>query len=144
MPHVPVREVMTEDLVTIESDLPVDVALETMRSNNVRRLPVVSETGRVVGILTLYDALLATRQESDDFMSAVVARMPTVKDAMTANVTTIGPDDSVARAARLMTRHKIGGLPVVEDHKVVGIVTESDLFRYLANILEPEEGEDKG
>lgn len=134
----PVRDVMTTDPFTIESHLDLDVALEAMRSHNVRRLPVVSETGRVVGIITLYDALLATRK-GDDWMSDLVSTMPTVKDAMTANVYTIEPGATVAHAARLMISHKVGALPVVEDRRLVGIVTESDLFRVLADVLEGQE-----
>lgn len=132
-----VRDVMHKDPVTITAELPLDVALETMRSNNVRRLPVVSDTRRVVGILTLYDALIATRKEAD-WMGELVTPMPTVKDAMTANVITIEPGVDVAHAARMMNSHRVGGLPVVEDHKLVGILTESDLFRILADMLDPE------
>jgi acetoin utilization protein AcuB len=136
MTPVKVRDVMTKDPVTITSGLPVDVAIETMRSNRVRRLPVVSETNRVVGILTLYDAMIATRK-SGDWMSELVEPMPVVGDAMTANVITIGPDESVAQAARLMNGHRVGALPVVENMRLIGIVTESDLFRVLADMLEP-------
>jgi CBS domain-containing protein len=132
-----VRDVMTKDPVSIAPHLPLDVALETMRANNVRRLPVVSDTGRVVGIITLYDALLATRQ-GDPWLGEIVAQMPKVKDAMAANVHTIGPDETLGRAASLMNAHRVGALPVVDQLRLVGIITESDLFRVLAE-MQPEE-----
>lgn len=133
-----VRDVMTKDPVSIAPHLPLDVALETMRSNNVRRLPVVAETGRVIGIITLYDALLATRKGDDPWLGEIVSEMPTVKEAMTANVHTIGPDETLGRAASLMNVHRVGALPVVEDMKLIGIITESDLFRVLAE-MQPAE-----
>jgi CBS domain-containing protein len=137
-----VRDVMTREPVTITADLPMDVALVTMRSNNVRRLPVVSDTGRVIGIITLYDALIATHKDENDWMSELVTPMPTVEDAMTANVITVGPDEDLAHVARMMIGHRVGGLPVVEEHKLVGIITESDLFGVLAEMLDAETAPD--
>jgi CBS domain-containing protein len=139
MHRVPVREIMSQNPITCAPDLPVDVALETMTSNNVRRLPVVTRTAHVAGIITRYDAMLAMKRERDVF-GQLVDEMPIVRDVMTANVITIKANESIARAARLMLNHKVGGLPVLNDeNKLVGIVTESDLFRYIAEQLEPEE-----
>lgn len=132
-----VRDVMTKTLLTIAPDLPMDVAIETMRSNRVRRLPVVSTTNRVIGIITLYDALLATRKD-ENWLSEIVTPMPTVEEGMTASVITIGPEDTLAHAARIMNTHHIGGLPVVDEMRLVGILTESDLFKLLADLLDPE------
>jgi CBS domain-containing protein len=127
---------MTKDPVTIAPHLPLDVALETMRANSIRRLPVVADTGRVIGIITLYDALLATRT-GESWLGEVVSEMPLVKDAMTANVHTIGPDETVGRAASQMNTFRVGALPVVENMRLIGIITESDLFRILAE-MQPE------
>ena len=132
-----VRDVMTREPLTIAPDLPMSVAIETMRSKGVRRLPVVSTTNRVIGILTLYDALLATRKDND-WMSELVTPMPSVEDGMTANVITIGSQDTLAHAARLMNTHRVGGLPVMDDMRIVGIITESDLFKVLADMLDPD------
>jgi CBS domain-containing protein len=65
--------------------------------------------------------------------------MPMVQDGMTANVMTIGSDDTLAHAARLMNTHRIGALPVVDDMRLVGIITESDLFKVLADLLDSEQ-----
>lgn len=135
MQTVSVENLMTRDPITTSPDVPITVALEAMRANAVRRLPVVSKTGSVAGILTMYDAMLALRK-GQDWFSAGLEEVPNVKEIMTANVITVAPDESVARAARLMLSHKIGALPVVENLKLVGIITESDLFRYMVDLLE--------
>jgi acetoin utilization protein AcuB len=117
--------------------LKVDVALETMRSNDIRRLPVVSDTGRVIGIITLAAAQLAMSEARTSFGSEAPSfeRTPDVQDTMTTTVQTVGPDDTIGHAARLMAQHKIGAVPVVQDHTLVGILTESDIFRFVANQL---------
>jgi CBS domain-containing protein len=135
--HRPVRNIMTTDPVSVSVDLPVDAAIELMQSNRIRRLPVVSRTGSVAGIITLFDAMLALKQVADPF--GAEADIPAVREAMTANVITVGPDDSIADAARLMLTHKIGGLPVVENHQLVGMCTESDLFRFLVEQYDKEQ-----
>jgi acetoin utilization protein AcuB len=130
----PIREVMTKSVITIEPGLKVDVALETMRANGIRRLPVVGRTGRLAGILTIDEATRAM-PEGVTFAGAgdtLTGGIPDIRDVMTRDVKTLGPDALVAQAAQLMVEHKIGAVPVVEDHVVVGIVTESDLFRHIA------------
>jgi len=136
MPQSPVREIMTQEVLSIAPDLKVDVAIETMRANSIRRLPILSSTGRVIGIITLEDARVAMPKHGNFMESA--DEVPLARDVMTDYVYTIGPDAKVGRAAQMMVNHKVGALPVVEDHKLLGIVTESDLFRYLAAQYEEE------
>ena len=125
-----VGEYMTRDVTTITADLKVDVAIETMRSSNVRRLPVVSRVGdRVIGIITLADAEAAMPRGAS-FMGAA-EEIPEIKEVMTDDPYMIGPTETLGRAAQLMVNHKIGALPVVEDGRIVGIITESDLFRFI-------------
>lgn len=125
-----VGEYMTRDVTTIMSDLKVDVAIETMRTANVRRLPVVSKVGeRVIGIITLADAEGAMPRGAS-YMGADET-IPEIRDVMSADPITIGPDETLGHAAKLMVNHKIGALPVVADGKIAGIITESDLFRYI-------------
>lgn len=130
---IKVRELMTEDVIGIVPELKVDVAIRLMRDNNIRRLPVISKTGRLVGMLTLDQATNAMPKQSKDPLAPILDdEPPIIRDVMTDYVYTVGPDDNIARAATLMLNHKIGGLPVVEEKKVVGIITESDIFRFVA------------
>ncbi len=128
-----VKTVMTKDVISIEPQLAVDVAIEVMNSNDIRRLPVLSDRGRLVGIITLYDAMLA--MPKDTTFSGSSGDIPKIRDVMTDYVYTVGPDDSIADAAQIMLNHQVGGVPVVEDRAVVGIITESDLFKFLAREL---------
>lgn len=136
MATLTVKDVMTRDVASISSELTVDVALQTMREREVRRLPVVGENDRLMGIITLMDAEVAMPRGSTYFSASPLEEVPTVRQAMTANVITIGPDEPVVTAARRMLTHDVGALPVVEAYKVVGIVTESDLFKTLVDVLE--------
>jgi len=131
-----VREIMTSPAVSIVPDLRINLAVQHMRSHQVRRLPVLGNADRLVGIVALNEALVAEakcRDANED--------MPFVRDVMTDYVYTVAPDESIARAASLMASHGIGALPVVEDSKVIGIVTESDLFKFLATWLEPADAD---
>lgn len=136
MAQLAVKDVMTRDPVCIAPDLKVDIGLQMMRERGIRRLPVVGSTDRLVGIITLDQAAEAMPRGSTYFSEGALEAIPTVRDVMTHNVQTVAPDDAVVRAARIMLSHKVGALPVVADHKVVGIVTESDLFETLVGMLE--------
>jgi acetoin utilization protein AcuB len=128
-----VGDLMTRDVISIAPDLGIDTALELMGANDVRRLPVISSTNRVIGIISKNDVMAALPRGSEP-----PNLMPTVRDVMTDYVYTIGPDESVARAAEMMMNHEISCLPVLQDHEPVGIITESDLFRYLAQRLQTD------
>ena len=130
-PLPPVKEVMTAPTVSIAPDLRIDVAIETMRANRIRRLPVLSDTDRLVGIITIADALVHEAK-----CRALGEPLPFIRDVMTDYVYTVDPDANLAEAARIMVGQHISALPVVEERRVVGIVTESDIFRFLAGWME--------
>jgi acetoin utilization protein AcuB len=134
-----VESIMSRDVLTVTSDVGTDVAVELMRSHGIRRLPVVSDTGRVIGMITVEEARLALPDETRNEYGFNKPGIPPVKEVMSDFVYSVGPRDSVGVAARRMVNHKIGALPVLEEHKLVGIVTESDIFRFVADQLEPEE-----
>lgn len=135
MHETPIHDVMTREVISITPDLKVDVALETMRARGIRRLPVLSRrTGRVAGIITRDDAALAMPSGATFYgQGTSLEEIPSVREVMTTDVATIGPDETVGHAAQRMAERKIGALPVVdEEHQLVGLVTESDLFRHIA------------
>jgi acetoin utilization protein AcuB len=133
MSLVPVGQVMTKDVISISPDLGVDVALEMMGARSIRRLPVLSDTGRLIGIITREDARVALEEARTNSPDA--PPVPKVRETMSDYVYTVSPGESIAEAAQLMISHNVGALPVLEDKKLVGIVTESDLFEYLARHL---------
>jgi CBS domain-containing protein len=130
---------MTADPITIDPRTTLPEANRLMKECNIRRLPVV-EKGNLVGIVTLGDIREASPSAATALsiyeLNYLLARL-TVGEIMTRDPITISPDTSIEAAARLMLEHKIGSLPVVADAKLVGIITESDIFRLLVTEGEP-------
>jgi CBS domain-containing protein len=128
-----VRDWMTRDPVTISSDTSLPEAHRLMTDHDIRRLPVVDD-GRLVGIVTLGDVREAEPSDATSLsifeLNYLLARL-SVKEFMTRDLITISPLTTVTRAAQIMLEHKIGGLPIVDRGKLVGIITESDIFRML-------------
>jgi CBS domain-containing protein len=116
-----VRNRMSGPAVTVRQDADFQKALALMQEKKLRRLPVVDDDGQLVGIIVERDLLVAA-------MRYLQSRVE-VGDVMTRNVVTVGPDADLNEVARTMLERKIGGLPVVEHGRLVGIITESDIFR---------------
>lgn len=129
----PVRSWMTKELITITTQTTLPEAQRIMFEHNIRRLPVVS-SDKLVGIVTLGDIREAKASDATTLsiyeLNYLMDRL-TAKDFMTLNPITIAPDATVAEAARLMVQHKIGGIPVIDNGKLVGMITETDLCRVL-------------
>lgn len=137
-----VRDRMSKHPITITADVHIDEALKMMRDNKVRRLPVVDRDGRLVGIVSEMDLLYASPSPATSLsvyeIHYLMARI-TVQDVMTKEVISIEEDTPLEEAARIMVDNKIGGLPVVRDGKLVGIITETDLFKIFLELLEARE-----
>jgi len=128
-----VKDWMTPDPITIDPSTTLPEANRLMKECGIRRLPVV-ENGRLVGIVTMGDVREASPSTATSLsiyeLNYLISRL-TVGTIMTHDPIAISPDTSIEAAARLMLEHKIGGLPVVDGTRVVGIITESDIFRLL-------------
>lgn len=128
-----VKDWMTPDPITIAPSTTLPEANRLMKECGIRRLPVV-DSGRLVGIVTLGDVREASPSAATSLsiyeLNYLLSRL-TVEKIMTRDPIAISPETSLEAAARLMLEHKIGGLPVVDEGKVVGIITESDIFRLL-------------
>ncbi len=138
-----VREVMSGNPITVGQDVKVHVAIELMQQHNVRRLPVLGRADQLVGIITMEDAREAMPRgvpfHGGD--EAAEATVPDVRRAMSHHIVTVGADAPVAQAAQLMLEHKIGSLPVLELGAMIGIITESDIFKFVARGLPPLQSE---
>jgi acetoin utilization protein AcuB len=119
-----VRDRMSAPPIVIAPDATPSSALAFMVKRNIRRLPVVQD-GKLLGIVTRSDLMNAGK------MSGVA----TVDQLMTANPVTVQRDETLEVAAELMMTRKVSGLPVMDEDRVVGILTESDLFRALCQML---------
>ena len=125
-----VRDHMTAKVFTIRMDKKLLAVDEIMGWAHIRHVPVVDEKGKLVGLLSQRDVLRATLS---DLASTPVDRRNqlghvSLAEVMRREVLTIGPDENVQMAARMMRKHKYGCLPVVQDGRLVGIVTEHDLL----------------
>lgn len=126
-----VQDWMRENPVTITPGATLAEAQELMTEHEVRRLPVV-ENGELVGIITYSDILRQippSREEEETDHAAVLLSQRTVGEVMTYSPITISPSATIQEAAERMLEYQVSGLPVVRNNKVVGIITESDIFR---------------
>ena len=133
-----VRERMSRNPVTISTDAPITEALKVMRMHSVRRLPVLQNDGKMVGIVSEKDLLYASPSSATSLsiyeMHYMISQLK-VTEVMTTDVTTISPDTPLEEAARIMADNKIGGLPVMQDGQLVGIITETDIFKVFLEML---------
>jgi acetoin utilization protein AcuB/CBS domain-containing protein len=139
-PAQEIRFWMRAPAVTINLAAPLSEALAMMREHEVRRLPVVVDTGELCGMITQGDIRGADVMRSaglDPLDIAAALRRVKVYEVMREKPIAITPDTGLREAAMLMIENKIGGLPVVDDQRcVVGIITESDLFEALVQQLD--------
>ena len=128
-----VADWMSTPPIVVAPTLTLTEAQRLMEQRHVRRLPVVKD-GQLLGIITSGD-LRAAGPSAASTLSIyewrALLEQATVAERMTPDPVAITPDAPVLYAARLMLLHKISGLPVVEQGRVVGVITESDLFRLL-------------
>jgi len=132
-----VRDIMTSNVITVASNTPMIEAGKIMEFHRIERLPVVDK-GKLVGIVTKdmleraapSQAISLTRWE----LSHVLSKM-TVKEIMKREVVTISPDATVECAIATAQSRRVGSLPVIEDGRVVGIVTTNDFFYKILNPL---------
>ena len=132
-----IKDVMTRNPVTADSETLVLDAQKMMKENNIRRLPIVDK-GKLVGIVTKHDLLEASASPATSLsvfeLNYLLAKMK-VKEIMKKNPMTLTPDTPFEEALRLGQEKKIGSFPVVENGKLVGITTESDIIRFVTRVL---------
>ena len=133
-----VKDRMSYPVITIHPKLPMQDALSLMLKEQIRRLPIVDKHGRLIGIVSENDLLHASPSNATSLniweLNYLLSKT-TVAEIMTSNVISINEDTPIEEAARIMADNKIGGLTVVRDDKVVGIITETDLFKIFLELL---------
>ncbi len=133
-----VSERMSHPVLTITPDVPVQDALARMRKDKVRRYPVVDKSNKLVGIVTDTDLLNASPSDATTLsvweINYLLTKI-TVERVMAKKVITVTEDTTIEEAARLMSDSHIGGMPVLRNDKLVGIITETDLFHIFLEML---------
>lgn len=148
-PVTRVKHIMTVDVVSVSPTASVGRVARLMHERAISGIPVVDIDRRVVGMVTDLDLIiLNTRIESPHFLPLLDGRIPletpshfkrriehaagtTAKELMSESVITVGPEDDVETLAALMVKEQVNPLPVVEDGRLVGVVSRADLIRWM-------------
>ncbi|MDL1901238.1 CBS domain-containing protein [Anaerolineae bacterium CFX9] len=138
--NVKVSDRMTSPVITVSPLTLISHAHQKMKEYGIRRLPVM-EGGKLVGIVTLGDIREASPSDATSLsiweLNYLWSQL-TVEKVMTRKVWTVKPDNSIVDAAEIMLHRRVSGLPVVDDEMhVVGVITESDIFRLLVESRKP-------
>lgn len=122
---------MTQNPTTITGDARLIEAYNLMKENEFRRLPVVKRNGELIGIITMSDIYqhVPFFPEDPEIEVDLPLMTMTVQEIMSWDPETISPNATIQEAAELMLDAQVSGLPVVEHDRIVGIITESDIFR---------------
>ena len=129
---------MTKRPITVTDDTSIDKALALMREVQVRRFPVLDKHGKLVGIVSEKDLLYASPSPATSLSIYEIPYLLSkikMHNLMTKDVITVTEDTPLEEAARIMADNKIGGLPVMRDDKLVGIITETDMFKVFLELF---------
>jgi acetoin utilization protein AcuB len=146
MKHYLVKDWMRSQVITADPEMGMLPAHKLMRTNNIRRLPIINKKRELVGIVTRSDIRKAEPSGATTLnvweMNYLLSQLK-VKDIMTkVHLLTCHANDTIKTVATLMQENKVGALPVIdEEKKVEGIITESDIFRILIAWFNEEVGE---
>ena len=127
---------MTPDVTTLSPEQKCIDAFHTLKRNNIRRAPVMDKNN-LIGIISerdLYRVLPKALWQPSQRTTGTGTDI-SIMDIMTTAVHTVNPNDHLEKAARLMLNQKIGGIPVIKDDQLEGIITESDIFKAMWGIL---------
>jgi acetoin utilization protein AcuB len=132
-----VGERMHQPVISTTPDMPINDALNLMKRNKISRTPVV-QNNKLIGIVSNEDLLNATPSTATSLsvweLNYLLSKI-TVKDVMTKNVFTVSESTPIEEAARIMADNQVGGLPVMRGSDLVGIITESDLFKIFLELM---------
>jgi len=132
-----VGERMSHPIISIAPDMPVHDALNLFKREHIRRAPVIKD-GKLIGIVSDKDLLNASPSPATSLsiweMNYLMSKI-TIAEVMTKKVLTVEENTPIEEAARIMADNKVGGLPVLRDGHVVGIITETDLFKIFIELM---------
>ena len=130
-----IEAIMSTNLITVSPSATLAEARSLMHENRIHHIPVV-EGDKLVGLITLTNVLAATDSFLRDDKSRIHANEIGIKDAMVTDVATVDINASLRHAALFLEKHKIGCLPVLDEDKLIGIITDTDFVAVAINLLE--------
>ncbi|MBS9461501.1 CBS domain-containing protein [Flagellimonas sp. 389] len=135
--RVPVSEIMTKDLITLTVDNDLVSAEELFKKHNIRHIPVVDKD-RVVGMLSYTDLLRISFadavDEDEETVDTMVYNLFTISQVMARDVVSVSSNTTIKEVAQFLAQKEFHAVPVVDEGKLVGIVTTTDLINYLLDL----------
>lgn len=128
-----VKDIMTTNVITLSSSDKLENAEKLFKKNNIRHIPIV-DNGEIVGMLSYSDLLRLSFADltNEEFeIDAFIYEMFTIKQIMAKNLTMVPPNTTIKKVAQMLVEKEFHALPIVKDEKLLGIVTSTDLSRYL-------------
>jgi len=122
-----IRDLMIPDPIAITATASISDAIELMKAYHIRHLPVVSKGRKLQGLVTLADL-------KQGLIPSMLGDVD-LKDLMITDPITVAPEDDIETAAQIIYKHKIGGLPVTKNGRLVGIITETDMLRAFIDMM---------
>ncbi|TJY36491.1 CBS domain-containing protein [Pontimicrobium aquaticum] len=135
----PISEIMTKNVITLNTTDSLEIAERLFKQNHIRHIPVVS--GKFIkGMLSLTDLLRISFadavDENEDYVDTIVYNMFTIEQVMAKNLVSVNSKATVKEVAEILAKKEFHAIPVVDDNKLVGIVTTTDLINYLLEQFE--------
>ena len=133
-----IKDIMTSEVFVLHATQTLELVRSLMRIKHVRHVPIVDQDNTFVGLMTHRDLLAQTIShlaEVDDNEQEYLDRHIHIMNIMKTDVITVGPEKDVCSAITMLLEHKYGCLPVVDEGKLVGIVTEADFMKLTLNLL---------
>ncbi|MEX0288027.1 MAG: CBS domain-containing protein [Flavobacteriaceae bacterium] len=132
--RVPVSEIMSTDLIVLNLNDGLDKAERLFKEHSIRHIPVI-DGDKIVGMLSLTDLLRISfadgAYEDEENVETIVYNMFTIAQVMAKNVNSVSPKTTIKEVAQILAAREYHALPVVEEEKLLGIVTTTDLINYL-------------
>lgn len=132
-----VEKRMSQPVITVPSDTPIIEAMNLMKREHIHRLPII-ENGKLIGMVSDKELMNATPSGATSLsmweLNYLISKLM-VKDIMSKEALTVNVDDSIEKAARIMADKRVGGLPVLRDGEVVGIITQTDIFKTFIELM---------
>jgi CBS domain-containing membrane protein len=128
-----VKDIMTTNVITLSSSDKLENTEKLFKKNNIRHIPIV-DNGEIVGMLSYSDLLRLSFADltNEEFeIDAFIYEMFTIKQIMAKNLTMVPPNTTIKKVAQMLVEKEFHALPIVKDEKLLGIVTSTDLSRYL-------------
>lgn len=134
-----VKDIMTNMLFTLQDDDSLKNARQMMEEKKIRHIPIINEQGKFIGLLSNRDILSATISKladiDDQTQDEIDAGIP-INEIMKTDVATVSPETDLKEAATTLLNHKYGCLPVQENNRLIGILTESDFLKLTIHLMD--------